>query len=240
MVRLELSMRRLAPLLLLVLSIACLAQDAPTGQQGRPSGERRHMMGRGVAGTITAISKDAITLKTMEGSTATVKVSDSTQFRRDREPAKLADFSVGDTVFVGGESAGANTWDAKFVAKRTAGARGPEGGAANFREQLGKRFIAGEITKIDETRLTIKRVDGETQVIEADENTSFRNDKRESITLADIKVGDKIFGRGELKNDIFVPATLNVGDMPMMRRGPGGEGRSFPDAGPERPSPEKQ
>jgi hypothetical protein len=43
-----------------------------------------------------------------------------------------------------------------------------------------------------------------------DENTSFRKDN-ESITLADIKVGDQVFGRGELKNDIFVPSQLNVG-----------------------------
>jgi hypothetical protein len=88
---------------------------------------------------------------------------------------------------------------------------------------MGKKFIAGEVAKIEDTKLTIKRVDGETQVIQVDENTSLRNSKRESVTLADVKVGDRVFGRGDLKDGVFVPAVLNVGapgEM-MMRRGDG-------------------
>ena len=54
------------------------------------------------------------------------------------------------------------------------------------------------------------------QTIEVDENTSFRK-QGESITLPDIKVGDKVFGRGEMKNETFVPQVLNVGDLPQMR-----------------------
>lgn len=229
-------MKKTLALLVLCLAVGVFAQDAPRGQQGRPGGERRRMMGPGVGGEITAVSADSITLKTMEGGTATVKLSSSTQFRVDREPAKASDFKVGDMVFVGGESAGKDTWNAQFVAKHNGGPGGPGGpggGPGQMREMLGKRFIAGEVTKIEETKLTIKRIDGETQVIEADENTSFRNNKRESITLADIKVGDKISGRGELKDGVFVPANLNVGELPMfMRRGPEG--------GPDNSKPEKQ
>ena len=51
-----------------------------------------------------------------------------------------------------------------------------------------------------------------------DEGTSFRNQKRESITLADIKTGDHVFGRGEVKNGIFVPQVLNLGDISRMGR----------------------
>ena len=95
--------------------------------------------------------------------------------------------------------------------------------AAALRQELGKRFIIGEVKKIDETKLTILRPDGESQVIEVDEGTSFRNQKRESITLADIKTGDHVFGRGEVKNGIFVPQVLNLGDfMRMGRLGLGG------------------
>jgi len=92
--------------------------------------------------------------------------------------------------------------------------------AKMMREQLGKKFIAGEVAKIEETKLTIKRIDGETQVIEVDENTSFRNSKRESITLADVKVGDRVAGRGDLKDGIFVAGSLNVGAPGEMRMRP--------------------
>ena len=91
---------------------------------------------------------------------------------------------------------------------------------AQMQAAMGKEFIAGEVKSIDETKLTILRVDGQTQVIEADENTSFTK-QRESITLADIKPGDKVMGRGELKNGVFVPKMLRVGDFPQMQMQPG-------------------
>ncbi len=45
-------------------------------------------------------------------------------------------------------------------------------------EDLGKTYIAGKVTAIDELKLTIKRADGVTQVIEVDEGTSFRRGGR--------------------------------------------------------------
>ena len=39
----------------------------------------------------------------------------------------------------------------------------------------------------------------------------------ESITLADVKVGDNVAGQGSLKNGIFVPTELRVAD-PSQRR----------------------
>jgi len=83
-------------------------------------------------------------------------------------------------------------------------------------EGMGTRFIAGEVKAIDGTKLTIHRIDDQDQAIEVDENTSFRK-QGESITLPDIKVGDRVFGRGEMKNGTFVPQVLNVGDFPQMR-----------------------
>ena len=56
----------------------------------------------------------------------------------------------------------------------------------------------------------------------------------ESITFADIKVGDSIAGRGGLKNGTFVPTELGVMDPAAMgqrrRRGPDG---SAPGAAPQ-------
>jgi hypothetical protein len=211
-----------------LMAVAATAQDGPPPSE-RGSGQRQRgqlMTGRGTFGAITEIKGDTLTLEGREEKTETVKVSDATKYRREGQDAKFADFKVGDRVFVAGELKD-GVWTAQMVGSGRAG--GPGGGRAMMNpEDMGKRFIVGEITKIDETKLTVHRIDGQDQVMEVDETTSFRNDKRESITLADVKVGDKVMGRGEVKGGTFVPSMLNVGDFPQ-RFGPGGlrrEGQS--------------
>lgn len=198
----------------LLASALCVAQTAPAGppreDQGPPSAQDSHRNGQrppGVAGTITAIDAHAITLKAREGQTAQVALDDKTQYRKGRDAAALGDFKVGDMVFVRGEKTGENAWQAAVVSAR--GQDGDPGG--NFAEDMGKRFIAGEVKPIDGTQLTIQRLDGVTQKISVDEDTSFRKNG-ESITLADLKPGDHVFGRGEIKNGAFMPAVLNVGE----------------------------
>jgi hypothetical protein len=159
----------------------------------------------------------SITLKTRDGQTAQVALDDKTQYRKGREAATPGDLKVGDTVFVRGEKTGENAWQAAVI-----GSRGQnDGSGGNFAEGMGKRFIAGEIKSIDGTQLTIQRPDGVTQKISVDEDTSFRKNG-ESITLADLKRGDHVFGRGELKNDVFVPAVLNVGQPKFGMQGQNG------------------
>lgn len=217
--------------LLLVAPLLCAAQtsdkpattDKPANADHPQQREGRGMRERpGVAGTIGEIKPDGFTVKTMEGKTVTVKVTSETRFRKDRQPAKFADFKAGDSVMVGGEPAGQDTWAARFVASRQGGG---EGNMQALREGMGKQFIAGEVKAIDGTKLTIDRPDGQTQTIEVDENTSFRKG-RESITLPDIKVGDRVFGRGAVNSaGVFVPTTFNVGGMRMMM---GGERQQAP------------
>jgi Domain of unknown function (DUF5666) len=225
-------MRTASLLFTLLLAAVCgWGQDAPAnaapqGQSAPP--QMRHRGGfrrMGVAGTITAISSDSLTVKTMDGATAQVKLTDKTQYRKQRQAAKLEDFKVGDQIFVRGQPAGEDAWQAEVVVARLAGGFGP----MDFQAELGKRFIAGEIKAIDGTQLTIARPDGVNQKITVDESTSFRKDGQ-SVTLADLKPGDHVFGRGEVKNDVFVPAVLNVGQPRMMimrgrgqEMGPGGQ-----------------
>jgi hypothetical protein len=62
----------------------------------------------------------------------------------------------------------------------------------------------------------------------------------ESITFADVKVGDSIAGRGALKNGVFVPSELGVMDQAAMgqrrRRAPDGSGANAAPAGTTSPS----
>jgi len=201
-------------------SVLAMAQNnAPPPAEGQAqSGANRIGPGRfqGVRGTITAIAGNQLSLKTADGKAVTVNLTSDTQYRKDRQPAALADFKIGDTVMVAGDPAGENAWTARFVMTRLGG-----GEREPMAEGLGKRFIAGEIKAIDGTSLSILRPDGQTQIIQVDENTSFRK-QDQSVTLADFKPGDHVFGRGEVKNGTFVAAVLNWGDVPMGRNRPQG------------------
>jgi len=199
----------------------------PGGTQQDATREPRHRPD--VMGTITAVNGQTLTIKNSDGHDVSVTVTDSTRFMKDRQPAKLADFKVGDMAMVRGRSTGTDAWEAELVGSRSGGSGGPgQGGFSQggFAQDLGKKFIAGEIKSIDGTRLTIARMDGQTQTIAVDENTSFKKEG-ESITLADFKAGDHVFGPGQVKDGTFVAAKLMLGDMRRMRGGP--EGSHGPD-----------
>ena len=118
---------------------------------------------------------------------------------------------------------------------------------------LGKTLIAGRVTAVDldNATMTVERPDGVSQTIGFDEGTSFKRgragafaasqgfgmrqgnsdaanatsatDTGESITLADVKVGDRVAGPGELKNGRFLAKQLMV-MTPGARRQRGGGG----------------
>ena len=204
----------------------CFAQsEAPAPQSGNQQDTSREPRRRpDVMGKITAINGQTLTIQNSEGHDVTIKVSDSTRFMKDRKQAKLADFKVGDWTMVRGRSTGTDTWDAEFLGSRSASADGGGPGGfsqAGFAQEWGKKFIAGEIKAIDGTHLTIAGPDGQTLVIAVDENTSFRRDN-ESIALADFKVGDHIFGPGEVQAGTFVPSRLILGNMHRMHGDPEG------------------
>src|ERR1700758_2287751 len=77
---------------------------APTAQQGGAAGQAPQPGERrmGLFGKVTAIHGQGIELSTPNGDTVTVKITGDTQFRKEREAAKLADFKVGDTVGIRG------------------------------------------------------------------------------------------------------------------------------------------
>ncbi|MDE1176116.1 MAG: hypothetical protein PW789_05855 [Edaphobacter sp.] len=211
-----------------------------------------------VHGTVTTVAADKLTIKTDAGDLYTVAVTPNTRLLKEnrlpgaaptdgpRQPQliKIEEIKPGDGIGATGELDAPNkTLHALFVAVMDAAQ------VKRLREGMGKEYITGKVTAMDETKLTIQRADNVTQVIEVDETTSFRRGGRravvradgstsplpsgpqgtmqgsgnESITLADLKVGDMIAGQGSLKHGVFVPTTLTVvppGAMggPRMRR----------------------
>jgi hypothetical protein len=207
--------------------------QTPAQMQDRGGGNR--LPGENVVGKVTAVSKDSLTISQLQGGeSVTVKVSDTTRLTKNRQPLKLEEIKVDETVFVRGDlkngvmqAAMLAVVNPEMAQRFAAGNAGGGGRLSGFKpEDMGKKIIVGEVKAINETKLTIARVDGQTQEIEVDENTSFKKDGY-SITLPDIKVGDFVRGRGELKGATFVPKELAVGQRPT--RGMNGSGNQMPD-----------
>ena len=186
------------------------ASAAPSQEQGAPrSGGQRggpnDGQGQGLFGKITAVNKGSLELAKPDGTTVAVKITDKTEYRKDRQVAKLEEFKVGDVVFVRGEQNADHSVTAQMIGGRSGGA--PEGGRG-FGE-MGKDFVAGEVKSVDAPKLTVLRPDNVTQTLELNEETSLRRG-RESITMADIQPGDHVVVRGAVQNNAFVPKNVMV------------------------------
>ncbi|HYK36980.1 DUF5666 domain-containing protein [Alloacidobacterium sp.] len=227
---------RLASILLLYsLALTPVFAQQPDGQyerQGSQRGGRFFGMGTAVHGSVTAISGSDFIIKAEDGTTYKIATGPNTHIMKDREPIKAADIHVGDVVMTGGEvDDKAHTVGAVFLAVLDAEqvAR-----MKQMQADFGKTWTAGKITAINDLTLTIERPDKKTQTIAVDENTSFQK-HRESITLADIKVGDTVTSRGALKDGNFLATQLTVIEP---RNRPMGQGPNHDSA--VAPQPQQQ
>jgi hypothetical protein len=221
----------------------CTAQEP--GQQA--AGGRAGFQGmQRVSGEITAVNGDTITVKTEDGSTAKIATTTNTRIMKGQGgmPAKAADLKPGDGVMGAGNMDEANkTLHAVFVVATDAET------LKKLRENLGKTYISGKVTAVDadNATMTVLRTDNVSQTIGFDETTSFRRGRGgrggaagmlgggmpaggqaggqpsgESITLADVKVGDQIVGQGAVKKGVFVPSQLMVSTPGERRQRPAG------------------
>src|SRR5213082_3506898 len=190
------------------------APAAPSQEQGAApaAGQRRITNdgpGQPLLGKITAINKGSLELTRPDGTTATVKLKDKTEYRKDRQSAKLADFKVGDLVFVRGEENADHSVTAQLIGGRSGGGEQGGRGFGGTGFELGKDFVVGEVKSVDAPKLTVLRPDNVTQTLELKEETSLRRG-RESITMADIQPGDHVVVRGAVQDNAFVPKNVMV------------------------------
>jgi hypothetical protein len=121
---------------------------------------------------------------------------------------KPTDIKVGDTIMAGGELDAAK----KTVGAMTIIQMDPERAkqARAYEALYGKTWLAGRIKAIDGTTITIDgAVDHAPHAFQVDENTSFRK-RRDSITMADIKVGDQLRLEGAVKDGVFIATVVNA------------------------------
>jgi len=219
-------------------------QDA-AGQRRGPRGEREGR-GRSVFGKITALSGDSIEVTGPDGNKVTLKLTSSTEFRKDRQPAKATDFKVGDAVVIRTDQADGKGTTAVMVLTGQFGMRNSQGGPggygggfATLSGTLGKDLVIGEVKAVDPPRLMVLRTDNVSQTLELNEDTSLRRG-RESVTMADIQAGDYVVAHGAVENNIFVPKSLNVISPEQWKRmqemlAGGGSGPRSPANAPARP-----
>ncbi len=169
-------------------------------------------------GKITSISNGTMQIARQDGTTVTVKLTAQTEYRKDRATAALTDFKVGDTVIVRGDENADHSINARMVAARTGGGPGGPGGPGGMSMgTLGKDYVAGEVKSLDPPRITVLRTDNVTQTLELNEETSLRRG-RDSITMADIQVGDHLMARGAVQKDVFVPKGVMVMNAEQWQR----------------------
>ena len=169
---------------------------------------------RPIFGKITSIAAGTMVVTGRDGQTVTVKLTEQTEFRKEREKASVVDFKVGDMVMVRGDENADHTVTAKMVGTRAGGPGGPGGMSMGV---LGRDYVVGEVKSIDAPKLTVLRTDNVTQTLELNEETSLRRG-RESITMADIQVGDHLMARGAVQNNVFVPKGVMVMNAEQWKR----------------------
>jgi hypothetical protein len=200
-----------------LIDLAAPQESGGNAGQG-PNDQRMPLFGK-----IAAVHENSIDITNANGENVTVKFTGKTEFRKDRQDAKRSDFKVGDLVIVRGQENPDHSWTAEVIGGRSGngpggregreGRGGPGGSDRGFGMQgggtLGKDFVAGEITAIDAPKLSVLRSDKVKQSFELNEDTSLRKG-RDSITMADVQVGDHVFARGGLENNVFVPKMVVV------------------------------
>ena len=230
--------RLLAIAMLVGLASSTLAAAAQ--EPGEQAGGRTQFAGmERVAGIVVSVAGDAVTVKAEDGTVYTVTTTPNTRLMKGQTPLKVADLKAGDgAMALGNMDAPNKTLHAALVMVTDADT------LKKMRENLGKTYISGKVTAIDidNLKMTVMRPDGVSQTIGFDETTSFKRGGRmgrggfaagvaaaatapmeggESITLADVKVGDNVVGTGSLKGGVFVPGQLNVA-APRPGRGQSG------------------
>jgi hypothetical protein len=216
---------------------------AAAQEPGEEVGGRAQLAGmERVAGIVVSVTGDAVTVKSGDGTVYTVATTPNTRLIKGQTPVKASDLKAGDgAMALGNLDVPNKTMHAALVMVTDADT------LKKMRENLGKTYISGKVTAIDidNLKMTLMRPDGVSQTIGFDETTSFKRGGRmargmgagganpgnvtatapteggESITLADIKVGDNVAGTGTVKDGVFVPAQLNL-VMPRSARGQSG------------------
>jgi uncharacterized protein DUF5666 len=157
-----------------------------------------------VAGTVTAVAADSLTLKTRDGSTRKIDLTGKTTYKLGRADGKKSDLKVGSIVVIAGSEGSGDAFSATTV-----------------RIQVRLDKVAGEVTAKTSDSITLKQRDGSTVTVKVGPDTKFLVRGAGSAGLADIAVGMKVSAAGTRNADGSLNASVVQERAPKPAASPG-------------------
>jgi hypothetical protein len=157
-----------------------------------------------LAGTVTAVGADSLTLKSRDGSTRTIDLTGTTTFKLGGDDGKKSDVKVGSIVVVTGSEGSGDAFTASTV-----------------RVQVRLDRVFGEVTATTKDSITVKQRDGSTVTLKVGTATKFAVRGAASPALGDIAIGMKLVAIGTRNVDGSLTASLVEGRAPKPAASPG-------------------
>jgi hypothetical protein len=166
-----------------------------------------------VAGTVTAVGAETITITLRDGATRTIATNGSTTYRLERDGGARSDVGVGSMIVATGQKASDGTMTATSIWVRLA-------------------HVAGTVETVTTDAITITGRDGSTTTIHVSDDTTVRVAGVEKATIADVKAGMVIGVEGKGRADGSIDArAIGAGDV-GRGWGHGGKPGKDPNASP--------
>jgi hypothetical protein len=215
--------------------------------QGRGGYRGRFGGGQPVEGTVTAASGNTLTIKTDAGDSYQITVGDNARVVEKGQAIKLSDIKPGDSVTAMGQVDAANkTVQAMMVID-----------ADNLKITVMRRDNVSQVIAVDDGTSFQRGNSGVAADYAAAGGTAFGGGMRmggrpggaqgappapESITLADIKVGDAVMATGAVKGGTFTVLKMGVSEPGAGgQRRRGADDQAAPGASaPQTPAPPPQ
>lgn len=147
--------------------------------------------GRGFGGiTITAIDGSKLSLKTEDGWTRTITVTDATTITKGGQTVKVGDLDVGDKIL--------------FRQKRN-----DDGTFSIVAIVVPTPKTAGEVTAVTPSTMTLKGRGDDTKTIHLNSSTTYQLGRTKG-DKADVKVGSRVVVEGSVSGETFTALTVHI------------------------------
>lgn len=171
-----------------------------------------------VAGTVTAVSADSITVTGRDGASRTITTTSSTTYRLGAATASRSDVVVGSTIVATGSAGTGNAFTATTVTIKA-----PR--------------VAGTVTAVAGSAITITRQDGSSLTINVGAGTTFKVSGVDAAHIGDVTVGMRLIAAGRPNADGSFDATAVEAGNGRFRGGPFGHDDSEAPTPSASPSP---
>ena len=140
-----------------------------------------------VAGTVTAVGSDTITITLRDGTSQAIKTTGTTAYRVEDADGKRSDVTVGSSILATGERAADGTLTASSV-------------------QVQLPHVMGNVTATTADTIIIDRRDGTTVTVHVGAATTFRVAGVDGAKVSDVKTGMAIVVEGTQRADGSIDA----------------------------------